>query len=501
MPHSGRALGGPRSRRSNMHFSSSGGGLSTLSPSGRESVDPIAELLQQLSNVRRGGAPQPSQLQQLQMQIQLERQQVTAARQQLERLPRRQQQPAVVSSAPNATGVNNNAIGASQAANPNHTIITLNAGGRDGPLAASSSLPMVSTGVGVCNVSGTIGSASGSGSSAQQSQFLMARFMVPTMDDAEQAQLRRDRADRSQFVQALMLSTIANVQPFNKNAEEELTDELSSLNLGVGNTGSGTVNSSVKRPTSDDGGELQDGATMDSNYGKEDGNCDSFKLGASDTANGGSNEDSSNVMHPSGLVGGPMGQQQQQQRGGHVASGKAKGASAAKPSVGGAGGPVDRRSSRQTPPSGGGGEIMYPQSAGQVSWNERPGGAVDISTGGGGHGDVYRRFQDIDDGSNSSASNDTESTTLLDETNRKNERLYDITPTERRDRYSRGSTKNKILLFFILVVAIYIMVMGKISNGNDRGRIGSRPRQRRLDSMETTDGGIGGVMSATHWMQ
>lgn len=79
MPHSGRALGGPRSRRSNMHFSSSGGGLSTLSPSGRESVDPIAELLQQLSNVRRGGAPQPSQLQQLQMQIQLERQQVTVS--------------------------------------------------------------------------------------------------------------------------------------------------------------------------------------------------------------------------------------------------------------------------------------------------------------------------------------------------------------------------------------------------------------------------------------
>lgn len=79
IPHSGRTLGGARSRRSNMHFSSSGGGLSTLSPSGgRESVDPIAELLQQLSGVRRG-APQPSQLQQLQMQIQLERQQVSVS--------------------------------------------------------------------------------------------------------------------------------------------------------------------------------------------------------------------------------------------------------------------------------------------------------------------------------------------------------------------------------------------------------------------------------------
>lgn len=72
----GRTLGGPRARRSNMHFSSSSG-LSALSPSGRESVDPIAELLSQLSGVRRGGPP-TSQLQQLQMQIQLERQQVTA---------------------------------------------------------------------------------------------------------------------------------------------------------------------------------------------------------------------------------------------------------------------------------------------------------------------------------------------------------------------------------------------------------------------------------------
>lgn len=74
---SSRVLGGPRTRRSNMHFSSSGG-ISALSPSGRDSVDPIAELLSQLSGVRRG-APQPSQLQQLQMQIQLERQHVSVS--------------------------------------------------------------------------------------------------------------------------------------------------------------------------------------------------------------------------------------------------------------------------------------------------------------------------------------------------------------------------------------------------------------------------------------
>ncbi|XP_072933423.1 E3 ubiquitin-protein ligase KCMF1 isoform X2 [Epargyreus clarus] len=97
MPPSGRGVS--RARRTNMQFSvrsarwsSTSGGISSLSPSSRDAVvDPIAELLSQLSGVRRGaGQPgTPSQLQQLQMQLQLERQQATAARQQLERLPRR----------------------------------------------------------------------------------------------------------------------------------------------------------------------------------------------------------------------------------------------------------------------------------------------------------------------------------------------------------------------------------------------------------------------------
>lgn len=77
-------------------FCFSSAGLTSLSPSSRDSVDPIAELLSQLSGVRRStsntNSSTPSQLQQLQMQLQLERQQVSAARQQLERLPRRQNQ-------------------------------------------------------------------------------------------------------------------------------------------------------------------------------------------------------------------------------------------------------------------------------------------------------------------------------------------------------------------------------------------------------------------------
>lgn len=59
-------------------------------------MDPIAELLSQLSGVRRStsntNTNTPTQLQQLQMQLQMERQQVNQARQQLERLPRRQTQ-------------------------------------------------------------------------------------------------------------------------------------------------------------------------------------------------------------------------------------------------------------------------------------------------------------------------------------------------------------------------------------------------------------------------
>lgn len=339
MPHSGRALGGPRSRRSNMHFSSSGGGLSTLSPSGRESVDPIAELLQQLSSVRRGGAPQPSQLQQLQMQIQLERQQVTAARQQLERLPRRQQQP-VVSSASNATG-GSNATGNASTSQQASSIITLNAtGSRDAPIASSSSLPMVSSGIGACNILGGVSAAAAAAAAAQQqSQFLMARFMVPSLDDTELAQLERDRADRSQFVQALMLSTIANIQSFSKPSDDDVTDELNSLNLGVGSNNNSTVIKNVKKSTGD--AEEQDGAANNNSSSKDEGNCDNLKQVESDSSVA---DDLQSLHTPQVLPRGGSGQQH-----------SCKGKSSSKPMQGagggggggGGGGCIDRRSRQQ----------------------------------------------------------------------------------------------------------------------------------------------------------
>ncbi|XP_050072169.1 uncharacterized protein LOC126560052 [Anopheles maculipalpis] len=109
---------------------------------------------------------------------------------------------------------------------------------------------------------------------------------------------------------------------------------------------------------------------------------------------------------------------------------------------------------------------MYAQRIGEEDWND---GGVSFA----GNGNVYRRFQDIDGGSNSSASNDTESTTLLDETCRRNDRLYDITPLDRSDRHSRGSTKNKIFLFIITVGLFGIIALGYFPNGNDRGRVGT----------------------------
>ncbi|KAK5909607.1 hypothetical protein CesoFtcFv8_003521 [Champsocephalus esox] len=150
MFHPGRGLGGPRARRSNMHFTSSTtGGLSTSQSSSqssnysREAMDPIAELLSQLSGVRRsaGGqlssGPSASQLQQLQMQLQLERQQAQAARQQLE-------------TARNATR----------------------------------------------------------GHPAHSSQFLLSRLSEPRLSEAERQACEAQWADRSLFVTELLLSTL-----------------------------------------------------------------------------------------------------------------------------------------------------------------------------------------------------------------------------------------------------------------------------------------------------
>uniref|UniRef100_A0A8C4EMI0 E3 ubiquitin-protein ligase KCMF1 n=1 Tax=Dicentrarchus labrax TaxID=13489 RepID=A0A8C4EMI0_DICLA len=194
MFHPGRGLGGPRARRTNMHFTSgSTGGLSssssqssTYTPSNREAMDPIAELLSQLSGVRRaaGGqinssGPSASQLQQLQMQLQLERQQAQAARQQVE-------------TGRHATRRSNN---------PGNT---------------GNTIPPPST---VTANTATVGDSNPS-SSSHNSQFLLARLNEPKMSEAERQFLEGERADRSLFVQELLLSTLMHEESSSSDEEE-----------------------------------------------------------------------------------------------------------------------------------------------------------------------------------------------------------------------------------------------------------------------------------------
>lgn len=170
IPHpAGRGMSSARARRSQMQFSSTGG-LSALSPSNRDSMDPIAELLSQLSSgVRRTAtlaAPSTtSQIQQLQMQLQLERQQAQAARQQLERLPRRQAHLASPATA-----------------------------------AATLHCPQTAT---------TPASAPSGEATAPAAHFLLSRCVEPSLAESEQQALELERADRSLFAQELLLTTLA----------------------------------------------------------------------------------------------------------------------------------------------------------------------------------------------------------------------------------------------------------------------------------------------------
>ncbi|XP_052772264.1 E3 ubiquitin-protein ligase KCMF1-like isoform X2 [Mya arenaria] len=161
IPHPGRGVGGARTRRAtNMHFSgTSGASLTGLSPSGREAMDPIAELLSQLSSVRsRAAAAQSvtSQLQQLEMQLQ-------STRQQLERTPRRQMVEAAKTTA--AGVVASGEAGGSNTAGNNNNAVT-------------------------------------------NSLYLLARCSEPVIDEMDVEAGRRERSSRSLFIQELLLSML-----------------------------------------------------------------------------------------------------------------------------------------------------------------------------------------------------------------------------------------------------------------------------------------------------
>lgn len=227
-PHASRGVG-PRPRRCNMHFST--GGLSSISPSTRDTADPIAELLSQLSGVRRSTASTsaqsstPSQLQQLQIQLQLERQQVRAARQQLERLPRRQAQASTSNAASSTTGP----TAASTAA-----VVSASSASSNGELSSSSPPAPVNL------------------------QFLLSRCTEPPLSETELQAAEMERADHSLFVQELVMSTLSdstalilslglNAVTSNRNSENNET--FSSSRESPGGGGGARVTSTSSAPT------------------------------------------------------------------------------------------------------------------------------------------------------------------------------------------------------------------------------------------------------------
>ncbi|KAF7280178.1 E3 ubiquitin-protein ligase KCMF1-like isoform X2 [Rhynchophorus ferrugineus] len=191
---SGRGASTLRPRRSNMHFSVfSSSGLSSLSPSSRESVDPIAELLSQLSGVRRStsstSSSTPTQLQQLQMQLQLERQQVNAARQNLERFPRRQTQSQTLREAAHTSNFGSSTI----LLNASPVLVQ--------PTNNTPPAP----------------------SQSYNSQFLLSGVLD---ESSQTSTTQEERQERSAFVQELILSSISHIPD-----EESCQEQFSTLML------------------------------------------------------------------------------------------------------------------------------------------------------------------------------------------------------------------------------------------------------------------------------
>ncbi|XP_068915965.1 E3 ubiquitin-protein ligase KCMF1-like isoform X3 [Tenebrio molitor] len=186
--HMGRGAAALRPRRSNMHF--------------RETVDPIAELLSQLSGVRRSASntnsSTPTQLQQLQMQLQLERQQVNAARQQLERYPRRQTQSQTSLRESHASS---NSGTSTLMLNPSPVLIQQ-------PSANAPTVP------------------------SPQSQFLLTGLLEEL---SLQSTTDLTRQDRSQFVQELVLSSAVHRSNGNKEWSEK-PDIRKILKMGDGSS-------------------------------------------------------------------------------------------------------------------------------------------------------------------------------------------------------------------------------------------------------------------------
>lgn len=214
MPHHGRSVTGTRARRGNMQFQTTGAAtLPVLSPGGRdrELMDPIAELLSQLSSARsRAAAAQSisSQLHQLEVQLQSSRYGTTRQIQADRLLP---------------------SLGETV-----RSSVTLPAcfGRPSGMSQASVESSALSVGIGAnasTSSSGASGSATGSSSThGGRSDFLLARLKEQNLTEAERQAKETERADKSLFVQELLLALWAT----ENDNEPDRTSE-SSLELPV----------------------------------------------------------------------------------------------------------------------------------------------------------------------------------------------------------------------------------------------------------------------------
>jgi len=218
------ALSTHRTRRHNNPTTSSilGGpsSLSSLSPSTRETVDPIAELLNQLSGVRRATGSSSSQLQQLQMELQLQRQQAQAHMQTLDRLARRGTQGNHSSSA--------TAGSSTSAASLRQSSSSGNAGSVGGVMSqaaaayAASQLAGASTAASSSHIGSGLTAGAGIGEPGQHplsgtgagsrdgknGEAGLLLYDLESEDSGEESDTARESAKQNLFIQQLFLSAL-----------------------------------------------------------------------------------------------------------------------------------------------------------------------------------------------------------------------------------------------------------------------------------------------------
>jgi E3 ubiquitin-protein ligase KCMF1 len=203
-PHPTRGMNSSRSRRSQMPFNSTPG-LSSLSPGNRESMDPIAELLSQLSGVRRAanlGQSHSAQLQQLQMHLQLDRNSPSSTRQSttrapIERVIRRHQQAS--QNQQSQTGSYKSMANGNNVQQLSSYLV----GWDPCPGSAISVTSTASVNIANNNPAGSFNNSSGN-----NFQYLLSSCTEPVLSETEQQNLEIERANRSLFVQELLLKTL-----------------------------------------------------------------------------------------------------------------------------------------------------------------------------------------------------------------------------------------------------------------------------------------------------